>query len=148
MEIKVKKAESSVQFDEAKIAANVREFLFGYGVKQFLNDSISSLSREGSKSTTKATADEMLASVNETIARLYAGETRAVRAVDTLGRMAFNLALKKVMNVWLKSHKGGNPIKDYPTARADAQAEYVKNQAKYDDMAQSLLDLTSGEEVE
>jgi hypothetical protein len=147
MEIKINKANSSVHFEESRIHTDVRDFLFNYGVKQFLNDSISSLSREGSKSTTKASSEEMLASINETMERLYAGEVRAARTVDTLGRMAFNLALKKVMNVWLKSHKGGNAVKDYPTARADAQVEYTKNAGKYDAMAQSLIDLTSGEEI-
>lgn len=147
MEIRIKKADSSITVDRAKYPEHVKEFLFNYGERQYLNDSTSDLSRDGSKSTTKATPEEIMARVEDTLARLYAGETRARRAVDSLGKMAFSLATKKVMNRWLKAHPGGNVIKDYATRAVDAQKEYEANKRNYDDMAASLIELTQAEEV-
>jgi hypothetical protein len=147
MDIRIKKADATVVVDVKKLNETVGAFLFEYGVRQFINDSISDLSREGSKSTTKATSDEMLARVEDTIARLYAGETKARRVVDSLGKMAFSLATKKVMNRWLKAHPGGNVIKDYATRAVDANKEYEANKAAYDEMAASLIELTQAEEV-
>jgi hypothetical protein len=147
MDIRIKKADATVEVQELKFNQATRDFLYNYGVRQFLNDSISDLSREGSKSTTKASSDEMLARVNDTIERLYAGETKARRAVDSLGKMAFSLATKKVMNRWLKAHPGGNVIKDYATRAVDASKEYEANKSAYDEMAASLIELTQAEEV-
>jgi hypothetical protein len=147
MEIRIKKADATVTIDREKYPEHVKEFLFNYGERQYLNDSTSDLSVNGSPSTTKATPDEILARVHDTIARLYAGETKARRAVDSLGKMAFSLATKKVMNRWLKAHPGGNVIKDYATRAVDANKEYEANKAAYDEMAASLIELTQAEEV-
>ena len=144
--IKVKKTGREYSIDESKVKAHVVDFMTRYGWTQFLGDSLSQFSLEGSKSTTKSTPDEMHDMITATIERLYNGEVRQARAIDTHGRMAFNLALKKVMNVWLKKNPG-KTTKDYTDARADAQDEYSANQSKYDDMATSLIELTSGEEV-
>lgn len=77
--IAIKKANASVEVDDARLPENSRTHIFEYGLRQKLNDSIASLSREGSATTTKATSEEMMADVQGTLDRLYAGDLTAQR---------------------------------------------------------------------
>ena len=147
MDIKVKKTGRVYAIDESKVPAHIDTQMKHYGWKQFLGDSLSQFSVDGTKSTTKATPDEMHVRIEDTIARLYAGEWRSARAVDTVGKMAFNLALKRVVNVWLKKNPG-KEMKDYTDRSKDAIVEYESKKETYDAMAQSLIELTSGEDAE
>ena len=146
MDIKVKKTGRVYAIDEAKVPANIESKMKHYGWTQFLGDSLSQFSLEGTKSTTKLTADEMHVRIEDTIARLYAGEWRSARAVDTVGKMAFHLALKRVSNVWLKKNPGKD-IKHYVDKSADALA-LVDSDPQFTAMAESLLELTKGEDTE
>ena len=145
MDIHIKKADSTITVDEAKFPDHVRAHLFEYGVRQKLNDAISQYSSNGSASTTKATPDEMLAVVTSTLDRLYAGDTRATRSVDTVGRMALGLAVRKVCNVWLASNKG-KELKAYTSRNADAAA-YLATHPELTALAEQMAELTSGEAV-
>jgi hypothetical protein len=146
MDIRIKKAEATVNVDAVKFPEHVRDHIFEYGLRQKLNDSISGLSRDGTASTTKATSEEMVDSVNETLARLYAGDLRATRSVDTVEREARRLSLQAVCNKWLRANKG-KKLSDYEAKSADAAAYLAANREKILAAAQVNIDLTNSDDA-
>jgi hypothetical protein len=143
MDIRIKKADQTISVDETKLPAHVRDHIFEYGLRQKLNDSISGLSRDGTASTTKATSAEMVDSVNETLERLYAGDLRATRTVDSVGRTAYQLAVKKVCNVWLAKHRG-EKLEKYESKGEDARA-YLAAHPELNAVAEQMVALTSAD---
>jgi hypothetical protein len=143
MDIRIKKADANVEVDVAMLPGHVKDHIFEYGLRQKLNDSISGLSRDGTASTTKATSDEMIASIRETIERLYAGDLRATRTVDSVGRTAYQLAVKKVCNVWLAKHRG-EKLEKYESKAEDARA-YLAAHPELNAVAEQMVALTSAD---
>ena len=147
MDIKVKKTGRVYAIDESKVPAHIDTQMKHYGWKQFLGDSLSQFSVDGTKSTTKATPDEMHVRIEDTIARLYAGEWRSARAVDSVGKMAYALAMKKVVNKWLKDNPGKD-VKLFVDKAARTDEYYDAHRSQYDEMAESIIALTSAEDTE
>ena len=146
MLIAIKKADRSIDVDESIIPDHVRRHIFEYGLKQKLNDSVSTLSTNGSASTTKASADEIFAAVQATLARLVAGDIRATRAIDSLGKECMRIASNRVIKRWQKTNPG-RELKYYETRNADALADLEANRAAIEAVAQATLDLiTDGDD--
>ena len=64
MDILIKKADREIRIDESRFPDHVKSYLFEYGVRQRLNDSIASYKADESD------PDEMFAHVESVVARL------------------------------------------------------------------------------
>jgi hypothetical protein len=144
--IPIKKADRSISVDESMLPDHVRAHIFEYGLKQKLNDSVSTLSTTGSASTTKASPDEIFAAVQATLDRLMAGDIRATRAIDSLGKECMRIAMNRVIKRWQKANPGRD-LKSYETRNADAAADLAANREAIERVAQATLDLiTDGDD--
>lgn len=144
MEIRIKKADASLSVNEGKLPDHVRTHIFEYGLRQKLNDSLSAYSANGSDHTTATSKADMLKIAGSTLDRLYAGDIRASRTADTVGRIALRYALKKVCNVWQAKNKGKD-LKDYLTKSADASTYLEANKAALTALAEQEVALTAAE---
>lgn len=156
MDILIKKAGRSINVDPTRFNEEVRDHLFAYGVRQKLNDSISSLSLTGSASTTIATADEMYANVEQTLARLYAGDVKAGRVAQpkTAEGLARREAYETVLNAWLrKTDDNGKlvnkdrKISEFTNRQELADGYYEKHKDRLLERAQEALDMAADVEV-
>lgn len=140
--IEIKKAGRSIEVDPKRLPNHVSEYIFVYGLKQKLNDSAASLSVDKGN----ATPDEVFNQVSATLDRLYAGDMRATRSVDTVGRLAMGMALKAVTNAWLRANPKAD-VKAYTTRSADA-AKHLAANPQLVELAQSIADATAGDDIE
>ena len=143
MQVLIKKAGQSINVEWSNFPTHVQEHLQEYGVRQKLNDSISGYSKNGSETTSAATADEMFAVVEGVLERLYAGDIRAgrVAAPKTAEGLAKQEAYKTVVNAWLsKADNKGRKITEFKNREELAARYFEKNRDKLVEEATARLE--------
>ena len=109
--VHVKKADVDLMVDVGRLPQNVREYLFDYGIRQKLNDSLASYAetpKPGSQ-TTKASKAEMLKMVTDLLGRLYQGETTARVEPTSPEAIAYKMASQAVFNAWSRKNPSAKP---------------------------------------
>lgn len=87
----------SVDIDQAQFPLHVQSFIYDYGLRQILNDTVSD---KTDKDGNPLTAEQIMAKVNAKIEQLKAGELRmrgpAAEPVDPVEREAFRMAKEAI----------------------------------------------------
>lgn len=109
--VHVKKCDADIMVDVGRLPQNVREYLFDYGIRQKLNDSLASFSSDpkAGSASTRASKAEMLKMVTDLLGRLYQGETTARAEPTSPEAIAYKIASTAVFNAWSRRNPNAKP---------------------------------------
>lgn len=143
IKVRVKKCDADLMVNATRFPSHVRAYLFEYGVRQKLNDSLASFNSDpkAGSATTRASKVEMLKMVTELLERLYAGETTAKAEPTSPEAIAYKFASTQVFNIWQKKNPSGKPT-DYKDRHADT-LRFIDENPRIMEMARMQAELAA-----